>query len=305
MGDFERGWEHYESRETCAAPSPDWGVRWTGDESLEGKSLLILAEQGFGDTIQSCRFAPLAAARGAKVTLAVQDPLVALLECLKPGIMITALSAVVPTRFDYHIPLLSMPRAFHTRTDNIPASIPYLSANPWRIEAWNARMGTHGFRIGICWQGAVGGEVDIGRSFPVRHFETLAEIPGLRLISLQKNAGVEQLRDLPAGMKVETFGDTLDPGPDAFVDTAAVMENLDLVITSDTAIAHLAGALGRPVWVALSHVPDWRWLLDRDDSPWYPTMRLFRQPRRNDWAGVFAAIKTSLLELLAANRNSP
>jgi tetratricopeptide (TPR) repeat protein len=305
MGDFERGWEYYECRETCAATRPEWGSRWTGNESLEGKSLLILAEQGFGDTIQFCRFAPLAAARGGKVTLAVQDPLVALLGCLRPEIAITALSAVVPSKFDYHIPLLSMPRVFHTHTDNIPANIPYLSADPGRIEAWKARMGMHGFRIGISWQGAVGGEIDIGRSFPVSHFETLAAIPRLRLISLQKNAGLEQLRDLPAGMNVETLGDELDPGTEAFFDTAAVMESLDLVITSDTAIAHLAGALGRPVWVALSHVPDWRWLLDRDSSPWYPTMKLFRQPRRNDWAGAFAAMKTSLLALFSANRSIP
>jgi hypothetical protein len=122
--------------------------------------------------------------------------------------------------------------------------------------------------------------IDIGRSFPLTHFEGLSKIPGVRLISLQKNAGVEQLRELPAGMSVETLGDEFDAGPDAFLDTAAAMESLDLVIASDTAVAHLAGALGRPVWVALKYVPDWRWLLDRADSPWYPTMRLFRQKRR-------------------------
>jgi hypothetical protein len=199
-----------------------------------------------------------------------------------------------PPQFDFEIPIMSMPFAFRTTIDTVPASVPYLSAEQERVTPWKARIGSDGFRIGICWQGAKGGEVDIGRSFPVRLFEGIAGIPGVRLISLQKNAGMEQLRDLPAGMKVETFGDDLDPGPDAFVDTAAIMEVLDLVITSDTAVAHLAGALGRPVWVALSHVPDWRWLLDRSDSPWYPKMRLFRQKERGDWQSVFAEMETGL-----------
>src|SRR5205823_3430382 len=138
-----------------------------------------------------------------------------------------------------------------------------------------------------------------------RHFERIAKLPGVRLISLQKNAGAEQLRDLPAGMNVQTLGNPLDPGPDALVDTAAIMENLDLVITSDTAVAHLAGALGRPVWVALNFVPDWRWLLDRTDSPWYPTMRLFRQTERGNWQSVFAAMEAQLGGLLRGTRDCP
>ena len=135
---------------------------------------------------------------------------------------------------------------------------------------------------------------DIGRSFSVRHFESLSKIPNVRLISLQKNTGLEQLADAPDGMKVESFADQLDTGPDAFIDTAAVMENLDLIITSDTAIPHLAGALGRPTWVALKYAPDWRWLLDRPDSPWYPTMRLFRQDSYNSWPSVFSEIESEL-----------
>jgi tetratricopeptide (TPR) repeat protein len=294
MGDFERGWRLYEQRETHGAAA---GSSWTGSESINGKTLFVTAEQGYGDTIQFCRYALLAAERGAKVTLAVQEALLGLLRDLDPSITIIGVGAAPPA-FDYQISLLSMPLAFATRADTVPAKVPYLRADPDRISRWKERLGADGFKIGISWQGAVGGEVDIGRSFPARHFETLAAIPGVRLISLQKNAGMEQLRDLPAGMKVETFGDELDPGPDAFVDTAAVMENLDLVVTSDTAVAHLAGALGRPTWVALSHVPDWRWMLDRDDSPWYPTMKLFRQAERNNWPGVFDAMRTNLLEQL-------
>ncbi len=305
MGDFAQGWQLYERRNTGTAAFPAAsGQPWTGDEKLDGRTLLIRAEQGFGDTFQFCRYARLAADRGARVTLAVQDPLVALLKCLEPTVTVTSLSEAVSDS-DYHIALLSMPRAFRTDAHSIPANIPYLAADPVRIAAWRARIATQGFRVGICWQGAIGGDVDIGRSFPVRQFETLAGMPGIRLISLQKNAGAEQLRDLPAGMSVETFGDALDPGPAAFVDTAAVMENLDIIISSDTAVAHLAGALGRPIWVALSHVPDWRWLMDRDDSPWYPTMRLFRQSERNDWTGAFAAMKNSLPELLSAHGRCP
>jgi len=300
MGDFERGWERYERRNARVSIPPNSGSIWTGEENLDGKSLLIWAEQGFGDTFQFCRYASLLADRGGRVTLAVQDPLVAILKCLEPAVAVTGLGNA-PAGFDCCISLMSIPHALRTCSHNIPAAIPYLRADPDRTRQWRDRIGTQGFKIGICWQGAAGGEVDIGRSFPVRHFETLTDIPGLRLISLQKNAGVEQLRELPAGMNVETFGDTLDPGPEAFVDTAAIMENLDLVITSDTAAAHLAGALGRPAWVALSRVPDWRWLLDRSDSPWYPTMRLFRQSRSGDWPEVFAAIKASLLESLSTN----
>jgi tetratricopeptide (TPR) repeat protein len=300
MGDFDEGWRLYERRNAGMSVPPQAVAIWTGEERLEGKTLLIAAEQGLGDTIQFCRYARLAAARGARVTLAVQDALVSLLKCLEPEISVTGVNAVA-SGFDYYIPLLSMPQAFRTRSDNIPSSVPYIRADADRVRQWKARLGTNGFKIGICWQGAPGGEVDVGRSFPVKLFEPLGAAPGVRLISLQKNAGAEQLRDLPAGMKVESFGDTLDQGPDAFVDTAAIMENLDLVITSDTAIAHLSGALGRSVWVALNHVPDWRWLLDRSDSPWYPTMRLFRQTARGDWPGVFDAMKTCLLELLAAD----
>jgi Glycosyltransferase family 9 (heptosyltransferase) len=196
-----------------------------------------------------------------------------------------------PSGFDYYTALLSVPLALRAVPANCPARIPYLRAEPERVEAWRERLGDDGFRIGICWQGNKASEIDAGRSFPLRHFEGIAKLPDVRLISLQKNDGVEQLFDLPPAMKVETLGEDFDASIDAFIDTAAVMETLDLVITSDTAIAHLAGALGRPVWVALKHVPDWRWLLERADSPWYPTMRLFRQRARDDWTGVFAAME--------------
>jgi tetratricopeptide (TPR) repeat protein len=301
MGRFEEGWPLYEWRKKKPDrtdfrdyPQP----AWTGTESLEGKTLFIYAEQGLGDTIQFCRYAQLARETGAKVIFAVQDPLVRLLKDLGPGIEIVGMSAQPPD-FDYYIALLSMPLAFRTNLANCPANVPYLRAERERVENWRERLGGHGLKVGICWQGNP--EADAAKSVSLRQFEAFAKIADVRLISLQKNDGVGQLLELPAGIGIETLGEDFDTPPDAFIDTAAVMETLDLVVTTDTAIAHLAGALGRPTWVALKHVPEWRWLLDRSDSPWYPTMRLFRQPVLNDWPAVFAAMKSQL----PAKRQAP
>jgi hypothetical protein len=196
----------------------------------------------------------------------------------------------ISPRADVVIPLLSLP----VRTHISPAQPPYLFAEADRITAWRDRLGAWGLRVGINWQGYSSRFEDKGRSFPLAMFQPLA-LPGVRLISLQKVEGENQIA--AASFDVETL-DGLDGGPDGFLDTAAVMMNLDLVITSDTSIAHLAGALGRPVWVALRRVPDWRWMLDRADSPWYPTMRLFRQSVDGDWATVFAEIANALEEQL-------
>jgi hypothetical protein len=164
-------------------------------------------------------------------------------------------------------------------------------------------LGNHGFKIGIGWQ--VGVSQDRARSIPLVEFMRLSKIPNVRLISLQKEHGLEQLANLPAGIHLEKLGDEFDNGPDAFIDTAAVMAGLDLIITADISIAHVAGALGRPTWVGLKYVPDWRWLLDRDDSPWYPTVRLFRQETDGDWKFVFSKIERALCALLADREASP
>jgi hypothetical protein len=186
-----------------------------------------------------------------------------------------------------------LPLAFNTTLETIPRHGPYLTAEESLVAKWRARIGWEGFRIGICWQGSRN-KIDIGRSFPLSLFEGIAGIAHVRLISLHRGEGEEQVGALPAGMSVETLGDDFDSGPDSFLDTAAVMKCCDLVITSDTAVAHLAGALGVRTWVALKYVPDWRWMLDREDSPWYPTMRLFRQASDGDWRGVFDAIEQAL-----------
>ncbi len=301
MGRFAAGWRHYEWRRCIAdyGTSEAPGVPWTGSENLAGRSLLVRAEQGLGDTLQFCRYVRLLEARGALVIFMVQDALWWLMQGLaSPSIRIVRASEAPPAT-DFHCPLLSVPRALGTTLETIPAGVPYLAAEAERVERWRSRLGHQGFRIGIGWQGGPS-RIDAGRSFAVREFEVIARIPGVRLISLQKGLGLEQLDHLTGGMAVESPGHDFDTGPDAFLDSAAVMQSLDLVISSDTALAHLAGALGRPTWVALKCVPDWRWLIDREDSPWYPTMRLFRQSTPGDWAGVFASMRTALQSRLLA-----
>ncbi len=299
LGRFAEGWPLYEWRSRKLANQVEVLVRdkpqWHGREKIGGQTLFVYAEQGFGDTIQFCRFARMAVTLGARIILAVQDPLVRLMKSLGPDIVVTGWAAV-PSHIDRHIFLLSMPLAFGTVAETIPADIPYLRAEPKRIQYWKQRIGTEGFKVGIAWQGNVHSPADAGRSFPLTAFAGLAAIPGVRLISLQKNNGTEQLHSLPAGMQVEGLGEDFDAGPDGFVDTAAVMESLDLVVGPDSAIVHLAGALGRPVWAGLQFVPDYRWQLERSDSPWYPTMRLFRQHTRGHWQSVFVAMEEALRE---------
>jgi ADP-heptose:LPS heptosyltransferase len=178
--------------------------------------------------------------------------------------------------------------AFDAGEKGFAVRTPYLRAEPERLEKWRRRVGTDGLKIGICWQG---GPSNLARSFPLAALAEIASRPRVRLISLQKGAGCEQL---DGSFSVETLGETYDAGPDAFLDAAAVMETVDLVISCDTSLAHLAGALGRPVWVALKFAPDWRYLTGRDDSPWYPTMRLFRQDRPGDWQSVFSKMTAAL-----------
>jgi Tfp pilus assembly protein PilF len=288
-GDFREGWELYESRPKLGYFSGFEPARlWNGSEEIAGKTFFTYAEQGLGDAIQFCRYTKLLAARGARVVLAVHQELRALLSELDSGVTVIGFGERVP-EFDRHCALLSLPRAFGTTASTIPADVPYLAPRTDSVATWRDRMGEPaGGRIGIRWQGSTG-SIDRGRSFALREFAPVAAIDGLELLSLQKGPGSEQL-DLPRDWPVTVLGAELE----SLLDTAAVMQLVDLVITSDTSIAHLAGALGRPVWVALKHVPDWRWMLGRDDSPWYPTMRLFRQPRPGDWPAVFERIAAAL-----------
>ena len=298
LGDLERGWEGYEARwlkgkslaEALGARFPTW--RGPG---RPGERVLVMNDHGLGDTIQFCRYLPLMVAAGAEPTFLCPPQLHRLLSPIA-GIQLVA-QRDADEHFDAQIAISSLPHAFKTRLDSIPASVPYLAPESERARRWAARIGPEGFKIGIVWQGNPNPEVDMSRSAPLAAFAPLAAIPGVRLISLQKGYGVEQLADLPTGMKVESLGDDFDSGPDAFVDTAAAMASLDVVVTCDTSVAHLAGALARPTWVALKQDAEWRWLRDRDDSPWYPTARLFRQTRRGEWSDVFAAMAAELEKL--------
>jgi tetratricopeptide (TPR) repeat protein len=302
-GNFAQGLPLYEWRQRLtgigAGAAAGGGRAWLGAEDLAGKTLFVHADQALGDTIQFCRYLRLAERRGARVVLAVQPQLRELLRGLEPGVRIVAADAP-PEAADYHCALMSLPLAFKTTLADIPAAVPYLSADPRRIERWRGALGESGLKVGIAWQGSRK-RIDVGRSVPLEMFARLAAIPGVRLVSLQKGEALEELRRT-GGVAVEIPADPFDEGPQAFLDSAALMSALDLVIVSDTALAHLAGALGRPTWVALKHVPDWRWLLHRSDSPWYPDMRLFRQPRLGDWEGVFAAIEPELARLARDTR---
>jgi tetratricopeptide (TPR) repeat protein len=258
---------------------------WLGGESLLGKTVLLHAEQGLGDTIQFCRYVRMIADLGATVILEVQKPLVRLLKDLSGVTTLLAQGDPLPD-FDFQCPLLSLPLAFKTDLNSIPSSKSYLEAEAERVTYWKDQIKGDGLKIGIAWQGSQGTKIDIGRSFELKLFKNIAALPNVQLISLQKGYGSEQLKNMPSGMQVMDLGEELD-ADGAFLDSAAVMMNLDLVITSDTALTHLAGALGVKTWVALKYVPDWRWMLDRKDSSWYPSVTLYRQQKIDDWPTVF------------------
>jgi Flp pilus assembly protein TadD len=285
LGREQEAWAGWEQRFRSGAipgrafPQPQWR-----GEPLGGRTLLVHTEQGLGDVLQFARYLP--AITGGNTVFEAPPQLIRLLSS-NPALPRLVAAGAPPPQVDLVIPLMSLP----ARTGVVPVQPPYLFAEPDRVSAWRDRIGAGGFRVGINWQGYPGRFEDKGRSFPLALFQALAAVPGVRLISLQKGEGEAQIA--AAGFPVETL-EGLDAGPDAFLDTAAVMEVVDLVVTSDTSIAHLAGALGRPVWVALRQVPDWRWRLDRADSPWYPTMRLFRQVTEGEWAPVFATMAEAL-----------
>jgi Flp pilus assembly protein TadD len=295
LGDFERGWPEYEWRLRCPGnPQPNLAQpRWHG-ERVEGQTVLLHAEQGVGDTIHFIRYAPFVRHRGATVLLGCAGSLIPLLSSFHGVDHFVASEGPLP-HFDVHAPLASLPGIFGTTLENLPAKVPYLTADERLVETWARRVaGPEVMKIGIVWQGNPVHPDDYRRSAPLSAFRPLAELPGVQLYSLQHGPGSEQLKQVLGTWPVTDLAGQMKDEAGAFMDTAAVMKSLDLIVTVDTSVAHLAGALAVPVYVALAFVTDWRWLLDREDTPWYPTTRLFRQRQAGNWPEVFGRIATTI-----------
>ena len=310
QGDFARGWAEQEWRWRLPnfrearreLPQP----RWDGGGEIDGKTILLWPEQGLGDVLQFCRYVPLVAAR-ATVVLEAPQPLVRLL-CSLPGGGQIIVPGQTPPQFDLHCPLMSLPRAFRTELATIPAQTPYLEANPAEVTAWRHRLaGLTGLRVGLVWAGGrrdfdpTVRAVDQRRSLELAQLAPLGGLRGIDLVSLQKGEAAGQARTPPPGMVIHDWTDQIQD----FADTAALIEALDLVISVDTSVVHLAGALGKKVWVLNRFDACWRWLTDRTDSPWYPSARLFNQASPGDWDGVIARVAAALRKAVAGRRPLP
>jgi tetratricopeptide (TPR) repeat protein len=295
-GDFSRGWLKYEWRWKNDSITPNRNFSqplWLGADAIDGKSILLYCEQGLGDAVQFCRYVPLVAARGARVILEVDRSLHELMSTLAGATQVISRGDALPD-FDLQCPLLSLPLAFETRHETIPAVTPYLHAPIQASKYWQTRLGPKARpRIGIVWSGSPRHKNDQNRSISLRSLIPLLDIEAT-FVSLQKDVRADDVMVLQERSDVLHFGDALED----FSDTAALISNLDLVISVDTSVAHLAGALAKPCWVLLPSVPDWRWMLDREDSPWYPTVRLFRQEETRAWDNVIAHVHAALLELV-------
>jgi len=298
IGDFVEGWKKHEARwfEANAAANRRHADHplWLGSEPLMGKAVLLHAEQGYGDTVQFCRYASLVKARGATIILEVHPGLKTLLSSLADVDQLVAIGEGLP-RFDLQCPLLSLPLACGTRLETIPSTTPYLQADARRVDGWTKRLlalgGSTRLRIGLVWSGNPEHDNDHNRSMPLSALASVFSLDAT-FISLQSRVREHDAPVLRESGIVDVGAELYD-----FSDTAALIETLDLVISVDTAVAHLAGALGKTVWVMLPYVPDWRWLLERDDSPWYPGTRLFRQQRAGDWPGVIERVVDELSRL--------
>jgi tetratricopeptide (TPR) repeat protein len=296
IGDFDRGWQKlewgWETEQLKNAKRTFSQPLWLGSDEIAGKTVLLHGVHGFGDTIQFCRYVPRVVERGARVILEVQEPLHALMGTLPGAAQIVTRGAPL-SDFDLHCPLLSLPLAFGTRLATIPSQTPYLRASPQAVMDWNGRLGPrHRPRIGLAWSGRPEHNNDQNRSMKLSTL--LSPLAGFNAtyVSLQREVRADDAPVLQGRSDVLHFGEELKN----YADTAALIANLDLVISVDTSVAHLAGALAKPVWILLPFMPDWRWLLDRDDSPWYSTARLFRQDETRGWDSVMARVRAALDE---------
>ncbi|MCA9120933.1 MAG: glycosyltransferase family protein [Planctomycetaceae bacterium] len=301
LGDFERGWPEYEWRWNCpGCRMPSYSAPMWQGEPLDGKTILLHHEQGLGDTIQFVRYAAVLKQMGAaRVVVKTQKPLMKLLATGEGIDELVCADASLPP-FDVHVPMLSVPGILKTNFETIPGQVPYIHPDPNLIASWKQRLAEYdGFKVGISWQGSPDFHADAQRSIPLRHFSQVAAVPGVRLVNFQKGFGVEQIDALKGEFEVIDFGEELDRDSGPFMDTAAIMRNLDLVIAPDTSMIHLAGAVAAPAMIALSLSPDWRWFLKRDDSPWYPTVQLFRQNKLGDWEETFTRIAAAVAKRIS------
>jgi len=301
LGDYERGWREYESRWDCDTfegnrrldPKRQWGVSPTGHPDVAGKTILLYAEQGIGDTIQFVRYASIFADRGARVIVQCVWPLKALLEKCTGVRLVYGDKEALPN-YDWHVPLMSLPHAFGTTLQTIPANIPYLQADPARCKSWQSRVqsaATPGsrLRVGLTWAGNPKHKNDSNRSVDPALLSGLASVQGLDFFSLQKSKENKKAEPPPGLRLIDLTTQLYD-----FAETAALIEQLDLVISADTAVAHLAGAMGKPVWTLIPCPPDFRWHIQGEQTAWYPTMRLFRQESYGKWADVIEKIVSAL-----------
>ena len=295
LGDYARGWDEYERRwDLVEVRRPKFAQpEWQG-EALDGKTILLHYEQGLGDTIQCLRFVPQVAASGGRVVLRIERALVRLAASLTDKVTILPRDARLPA-FDVWCPLLSLPRILGTRSDTIPGAVPYLRPRAAVVERWARRLTEQpGLRVGLVWGGNAHHINDFRRSIDFSRLRPLLDVPGVRWFSLQVGRNASDVAALPTGSIVDLSAELTD-----FAETAGAVMNLDLVIAVDTAVVHLAGALARPAWVMISFTPDWRWMTERDDSPWYPTLRLYRQPQPGDWDSVIDRVAADLATLAA------
>ena len=300
---FKEGWRGYEWRFRRREwkrtyPHRYRQPRWTG-ENFAGKRLLVHSEQGLGDILQFARYLPKVKARGGTVVLETRKALMGLFKNLSgmDELVMFAPDRQPATEFDLYVPLASLPGIFDTTLANIPAEVPYLFADQEKSSRWQKRLTGNGVRVGLVWAGT---DTDPRRACHLKWLRMLSDIPGVYLYGLQKGIAAEQIEveGLPQGMRMTNLGQEFED----FADTAAVVESLDLIVSIDTSVAHLAGAMGKPVWLMLPYAADWRWFLDRNDSPWYPTMRLFRQPKAKDWDSVGQQIAIELAQFAAKHK---
>jgi len=298
QGNFQQGWQEHEGRWKCQDLQPPRNFaqpQWDGS-TLENRTLLLHTEQGLGDAIQFIRYLPLLQQSGGRIIIECQAELQRLFQTMAGGCQIVPRGRPLPA-FDLHCPLLSLPRVFETNLANIPNNVPYLHADSEDAKRWQHRLADHFplLKVGLAWAGNPIHKNDRNRSMNLVTLAPMGQLPGARFFSLQKGAAAAQAKTPPSGLELIDWTQELND----FADTAAFIANLDLVIAVDTAVAHLAGAMDKPVWTLLPFVADWRWLAERQDSPWYPSMRLFRQPREGDWHSIIAPVAQALSQWIS------